>query len=187
MELTLALAQLLAVVALIAFALAIVVFIRRSTRFLADSRDVGRFRRSLVEISNGAVASLDAILGPIDGVRRRTTAADTIVAGLGEASTVITGYAAAAQELRGPDPASAIRDALVGELERAERAIQMVEHGCAVLAAARSDTRAPEGQTSIKRGYLNILHARDAIIATAARGSEVAVAEPFRLFHPPNA
>jgi hypothetical protein len=187
MELTLALAQLLAVAAFVALALAVLVFVRRAARFLADSRDVGRFRRSLSEISSGAVTSLDAILGPIDGVRRRTTAADAIVEGLVEAGTSITGYAAEARELRGPDPAPAIRDSLVAELERAERALQMVEHGCAVLSAARTDTRAPEGQTSIKRGYLNILHARDAIIAQAARSSEVAVGEPWRLFQPPNA
>jgi hypothetical protein len=187
MDPTLLLAQALAILAFVALVLALLVFIRRATRFLAESRDVGKFRRSLAEISQGAVASLEEVLGPIDRVRRRSVAADTIVDGLGQAGVVLARYADDARQLRGPDPAAAIRDGLVGELERASRAIEMVEHGCSILSAARSDLRAPEGQTSIKRGYLNILHARDAIVANAARADEVAVGEPWRLFQPPNA
>jgi hypothetical protein len=187
MEVTLVLAQLLAVAAFIALLLAVLVFVRRTARFLAESRDVGRFRRSLGEISSGAVATLEAALGPIDGVRRHTVAAESIVDDLGRAGEALTAYAEQAKVLRGPNPAAAIRDGLMNELERSVRALQMVEHGCTILSAARSDVRAPEGQTSIKRGYLNLLHARDAIVAHAARAGEVAVAEPWRPLQPPNA
>lgn len=187
MDATLILALILAILAFVALALALLVFVRRAARFLAESRDVGRFRRLLAEISGGAVSSLEEILVPIDGVRRRTLAADTIIEGLGQAGEVVARYTDEARALRGPDPAPAIREGLVAELERAGRAIQMVEHGCTILSAARSDLRAPEAQTSIKRGYLNILHARDAILAQAARADEVAVGEPWRLFQPPNA
>lgn len=187
MDVTLVLAQLLAVVAFIALLLAVLVFVRRTVRFLAESRDVGRFRRALGEISGGAVATLEAALGPIDGVRRHTVAAESIVDDLGRAGEALTGYAEQARALRGPNPASAIRDGLMGELERAVRALEMVEHGCTILSAARSEVRAPEGATSIKRGYLNLLHARDAIVAHAARAGEVAVAEPWRQVPPPSA
>jgi hypothetical protein len=187
MDITLILAQLLAVVAFIALVLAVLVFVRRTIRFLAESRDVGRFRRSLDEISRGAVATLEAALGPIDRVRRLTVPAETIVDDLGRAAEALSGLAEQAKGLRGPNPAAAIRDGLMNELERAVRALQMVEHGCTILSAARSDVRAPEGQTSIKRGYLNLLHARDAILAHAARAGEVAVAEPWRQVPPPSA
>ena len=41
----------------------------------------------------------------------------------------------------------------------------MVEHGATILASAQPARREIEAQTSIKRGYLNVLHAREAIVA----------------------
>jgi len=63
----------------------------------------------------------------------------------------------------------------------------MVEHGCDILTAARSEVRAPGAETSIKRGYLNLIHAREAILRHGARASELSVGEPWRLFQPPSA
>jgi hypothetical protein len=186
MDLTLLFAQALAILAFIALVLAMFVFVRRGARFVAESRDAERFRRSLGDITKRAAAVLEEIGPPIDGVRRRSVAAETLVDDLARTGDAIAGLAREARLLHGPEPAGAIREALVIELERAGRAIEMVEHGCTILAAARSDTRAPEGQTSIKRGYLNILHARDAILAHGARAPEVVVGEPWRLFQPPN-
>ena len=39
----------------------------------------------------------------------------------------------------------------------------MVEHGATILASVRRGQRELEAQTSIKRGYLNLIHAREAI------------------------
>ena len=70
---------------------------------------------------------------------------------------------------RGAGPArpagrrTTIRDDLVAELERAGRALAMVEHGATILASVRGGARELEAQTSIKRGYLNLIHAREAI------------------------
>ena len=60
--------------------------------------------------------------------------------------------------------------ALVAELERAGRALEMVEHGCVdpgvrALGRPASSRRRP----AIKRGYLNVLHAREAIARHAPR------------------
>ena len=52
---------------------------------------------------------------------------------------------------------------LVPELERAGRALAMVEHGATILAQVRRRGRELEAQTSLKRGYLNLLHAKEAI------------------------
>ena len=46
----------------------------------------------------------------------------------------------------------------------------MVEHGCTILASPAARQRELEAQTSIKRGYLNLLHAREAIARHAAAG-----------------
>jgi len=51
----------------------------------------------------------------------------------------------------------------VGALERSARALEMIEHGRAIQASARSGGREIEAQTAIKRGYLNVLHARESI------------------------
>ena len=87
------------------------------------------------------------------------TIGDTIVA----ATDAVERYADEARSLRGPKTARHIREDLVAELERAGRALGMVEHGATILAAARRGSRELEAQTSIKRGYLNLLHAREAI------------------------
>ena len=76
---------------------------------------------------------------------------------------------------RGRDP----RPDLVAELERAGRALEMVDHGCddpGHRVAARA--RELEAQTSIKRGYLNLLHAREAIGRTGHRGDRAGDAGP---------
>ena len=72
----------------------------------------------------------------------------------------------------------AIRDELIGDLERAERALAMVDHGARIMAQARRRGREIEAQTSIKRGYLNLVHAREAIIRHAAAVEAVRPACP---------
>jgi hypothetical protein len=74
-------------------------------------------------------------------------------------------------------------DDLVEELERAERALAMVEHGAAILAQVRRRGRELEAQTAIKRGYLNLLHAREAIARQAQLAQEL---EPGPDEIPPN-
>jgi len=54
------------------------------------------------------------------------------------------------------------------EIDRAARAVETVQHGCALLGVAAGRPRELEGQTSIKRGYLNLLHAGEALTSIAA-------------------
>ena len=82
-------------------------------------------------------------------------------------------YTDEARGMRGPSSAMAIRSELVADLERAERALGMVEHGASILAAARRGSRELEAQTSIKRGYLNLLHAREAIARHALEAQDI--------------
>jgi hypothetical protein len=43
----------------------------------------------------------------------------------------------------------------------------MIEHGRSIQTSVRAGGRELEAQTSIKRGYLNVLHAREAIARQA--------------------
>jgi hypothetical protein len=56
----------------------------------------------------------------------------------------------------------------------------MIEHGVSIQASARSGGREIEAQTAIKRGYLNVLHAREAITRHAAEAATLAAADPSR-------
>ncbi len=66
-----------------------------------------------------------------------------------------------------------IRSDLVAELERAERALEMVEHGTTIMLTVRRGPRELEAQTSIKRGYLNLIHAREAFARRALDAEEL--------------
>jgi hypothetical protein len=54
----------------------------------------------------------------------------------------------------------------------------MVGHGSKILAQARRRGRELEAQTSVKRGYLNLVHAREAIVRHAAAAEELKVPPP---------
>ena len=62
-------------------------------------------------------------------------------------------------------------------LERAGRALSTVEHGTNILASVRGGARELEAQTSIKRGYLNLIHAREAIARQAILADELKQAD----------
>jgi hypothetical protein len=181
------LARLLALIAFVALLLAFLVFLRRAGELLAETRERETFRRAVADLVSRVSTSLDGVAGRIDLVRRHTLAADAITDNLAAATEAVARYTDEARALRGPAAAAEIRSALVIDLERAGRALQMVEHGCSILASARVGGRELEAQTSIKRGYLNILHAREAVLRHGARAGELAAASPPRLFQRRNA
>ena len=179
---TLTMAQGLALVAFIALALAIFVFFRRASRIVADSREALQFRASAAALFGRLEETLGPVSTRIDDVRHPRVQAEAIDVDLATASAALDGYADDARALTGPRGASAIRDELLAEIERLQRAIQMVEHGCSILGAARSEFREPEAQTSIKRGYLNIQHAREAIGRLAVRAATTGEVRQVRFF-----
>ena len=88
-------------------------------------------------------------------------------------------YGDEARALRGPRRAQAIRDDLVAELERASRALGMVEHGANIWPRHGAAAASSRPRPSIKRGYLNLIHAREAIARHAiAGGPDCGVDEP---------
>lgn len=172
------LALVVTIVALAAFvvlAAAFVVVLRRASLVIAESRDEERFRAAVEDLAERIDRSLGGVIEQIDAVRRHQVAADAIGPNLAAASDAVGRYAEEATTLTGPVPADEVRASLLAELERASRALEMVLHGCALLDEAADGPRELEAQTSIKRGYLNALHAREAIARHAA---DLAAARP---------
>ena len=177
------LAILLPLAAFIAMAAAIAVVLRRAGRIVARTREVEGFRSAVRELAARIDTSLEGATTRIDAVRRQTVGAETNGPTIEAATDAVSRYAEEARSLGGPPAAIAIRDDLVEELERAERALALVEHGAAILAQVRRRGRELEAQTAIKRGYLNLLHAREAIARHAQLAQEL---EPGPDEIPPN-
>jgi len=153
----------LPVIAFLALATAFAVILRRAGRLLAATRDVERFRRQVGDLGERIETSLGEISHRVDALRRGQLDAAAISDDLTASLDAVGLYADEARALQPPIDAVRIRTGLISELERASRAIGMIEHGCSIQISARAGARGLEAQTAIKRGYLNVLHAREAI------------------------
>jgi hypothetical protein len=171
------------VLPLIAFAVLAVMFalfLRRAGRLIAATRDVERFRRQVADLAARIETSLGEVCARVDAVRRGQLAAPSVVDDISASIDATEKYAEEARALRPPPDGGPIRDEIVAELERAKRALEMVDHGVSIQASARSGGREIEAQTAIKRGYLNVLHAREAITRHANEAAGLAAVDPSR-------
>ncbi len=160
----------LLVLPLLAFLILLTLFglvLRRAGRFVAETRDAERFRRQVGDLAGRVESSLGELSGRIDAVRRGQLGADAVADDLSASLDAVTRYADEARDFHPPTDGARIREELVNELERSARALQMIEHGRAIQMSARGGGREVEAQTAIKRGYLNVLHAREAIAGLA--------------------
>ncbi len=162
-------------VAFVVLAAVFLVLFRRASRALAETRDMERFRKAVDDLAARIDESLGGVIERIDAVRRHQVAADLIEPNLVAAREAVARYTEEAGALHGPVPADEVRANLLAELDRAGRALAMASHGCTIMATAGGPHRELEAQTAIKRGYLNALHAREAIARHAA---ELAAGRP---------
>jgi hypothetical protein len=166
-------AVLLPVAAFLAIAILFALVLRRAGRIVARTREVEGFRAAVYDLAARIELSLDGATDRIDALRRQQSAPSSIDDTIAAATDAVQRYLEEVRALRGVGTAAAIRDDMAFELERAGRALEMVEHGAAILVTTRRGDRGLEAQTSIKRGYLNLLHAREAIARHAARAGEL--------------
>jgi hypothetical protein len=169
---------LLPITAFLALAIGFAIVLRRAGRIVARTREIEGFRSSVRDLTTRIDQSLEGAAGRIDAVRRGQLGADTIGPTIEASTDAVARYADEARALKGPAVAAEVRDALVEDLERAERALGMVGHGAEILAQVRRRGREVEAQTSIKRGYLNLIHAREAIVRHAAAAEELELPPP---------
>ena len=127
--------------------------------------------RAAVDLARRADMSLAELSAVVDALRRRKTGPEASEAALRASAEALQWYANEAEvvdkETVGPGAAG-----LSAEIERARRAVALIEYGRERMLDSTSD-RLAEGETSVKRGYLNLLHARDSI---RARADEIAAA-----------
>ena len=161
-------------------AILFLLFLRRAGRLLAATRDVERFRRQVSDLSGRVEVSLAEICSRVDALRRGQLDSTAVAGDLTASLEAVDRYADEGRALRPPRSAAAIRDGIVAELERAKRALEMVEHGVGIQVSARAGSRELEAQTAIKRGYLNVLHAREAIGRHAADAAQIVPLDPTR-------
>ncbi|HUQ79439.1 MAG TPA: hypothetical protein VM427_11295 [Patescibacteria group bacterium] len=166
----------LLVLPLLAFLILLALFglvLRRAGRFVVETRDAERFRRQVADLAARVESSLGDLSGRIDAVRRGQLGADAVADDLRASLDAVARYADETRAFHPPIDGRRIRDEIVTELERSARALQMIEHGRAIQTSARNGGREVEAQTAIKRGYLNVLHAREAIAGLARSAAEL--------------
>lgn len=163
------LAILLPLAGFVALAALTVIVLRRAGGIVRRTREVEGFRVAIKDLAARVETSLAGATDRIDAVRRGQVPADSIGPTIEAASDAVARYTDEARAIRGPDGVLLIRDEIVAELERAGRALGMVEHGATILAQVRRRGRELEAQTALKRGYLNLLHAREAVARHTAR------------------
>lgn len=164
-----------------------VLVLRRAGRFIAATRDVERFRRQVGDLAARVETSLGEICSRVDAVRRGQLGADQLADDLAASLDAVGRYETEAEGLHPPSGGTEIRDSIAAELARAARALEMIEHGRGIQASARSGGREIEAQTAIKRGYLNVLHAREAIAHQAKVAKDLAGTDPASRFQRRNA
>jgi hypothetical protein len=171
---------LLSLVLALALAAVVLLTLRRTGSVAAASREVTASRQTLRDFGAAADATLGPILDRIDGVRRRLVEPDSVGEELREARVRVEELAEEARALAVVPSMRASHAEVVADVERAARALDMVEHGCGILATSRPRGRELEAQTAIKRGYLNLLHAREALGRHVAEGLQMAGPETAR-------
>lgn len=136
-----------------------------------DLRRDAQLGRIAVDIVRRIDLSLEELSVVVDDLRRRKADPEATEASIRACSEALRRYA---QEASVVDKYVTAREGggLRTEIERAERAVDLIEHGRQLMLNGRGEGIG-EGETSVKRGYLNLLHARDAI---RAKGEAIAAA-----------
>lgn len=181
-------AQVIALVVFLLVAIAVALGARRTGSLLSRTREAEGFRGDILDLARRAEISLGDVSVLIDRVRRREAEPDTISPNLAAARDAVERYAGEARALTAPAIAVPHRDAIVHELERAGRALDLVAHGCILYETGRRLERGTEADTAVKRGYLNLIHARESIADQAKVAVERAeAASPVRRIQRRNA
>jgi uncharacterized protein YfaS (alpha-2-macroglobulin family) len=162
---------LLRLVIFFALGVPILLLLRRVFVMGGQLRRDAQHGRAAVDIARRTDMSLAELSVVVDDLRRRKAGPEGSGASLLASAEALRRYAREAEAI----DEDALRTAGAGlgaEIERAQRAVDLIEHGRLLMLGASAGGVA-EGETAVKRGYLNLLHAREAI---RARADEIAAA-----------
>ena len=137
-------------------------FLQRARQVLLEARRAAGFRGRVEDLARRLDGELDDLLRRVDALRRGQADAGEAQRDLEGGRARLASLAEEARAVPAPADVRGAHERLVEEVERAGRALDMVVHGCATAAAGVPRTGDLEARTSIKRGYLNLVHAREA-------------------------
>ena len=166
-------------VVLVALGVLFLLTVRRLSVLMGRTRDLERYQKLVRQLDRRLAEAADPFVTQLDEIRRRSGDPRTLGASLPEVQDTLRAIATEGQAARVPRGLSREAAAFTVELERAARAGELVGHGLDALLAYRSG-RELEAQTSLKRGALNMRHAREAASRIA---SEIAALRPADLLH----
>jgi hypothetical protein len=162
---------------LIALLVLFVAVARRMAMLTARTRELERIQRSVESLDRRLGAAVDPLVGRLDGIRRHPGDVEGLARDLGPAQSMLRDLAVEARALQLPAALAAQGEVMAHETERAVRAADLVAHGLETMLAARGGFETG-AQTSLKRGALNLRHARE-VFGQAAR--EIATLQPADL------
>ncbi len=142
------------------------VVLRRMSALVARTRDLERYQKAVASLDLRSAAFVDPLVRELDEARRNSANPGALRDAVNAAQASMAELAAEARGLATPAPLVSTTVSLVAELDRAARAADMAEHGLNALATGTRG-RDLEAQTSLKRGALNLRHAREAIARLA--------------------
>lgn len=138
-------------------------FARRARVALALARQAAGFRAAAADLGGRVDGLLGHIAQRTDAVRRGTLPPGELTEELRAAIVTLDQASAAARDVAAPLGAGRLREELADDVARGSRAVEMILHGCTLAAEGRGRATELEAQTNVKRGYLNLLHARESL------------------------
>jgi hypothetical protein len=151
---------------LVALAALFLRVVLRMRELVAKTHDLERVQEAVESIDRRLAGVVDPLVRGLDETRRHAGDPALLAARAADAEGVIEELTTETRALVVPAGLPVPIAAMTAELERASRAASLVEHGLLALAQGGMG-RELEAQTSIKRGALNLRHARDAFAQLA--------------------
>jgi hypothetical protein len=147
---------------------------RRVMAFAGRTRGLEQFQRDVRSIDARMASLLIPLVARLDDLRRLAGDPTAVADDLAPVAMSLEQLAAVARGMRPPVPLAPRAGVIVAELERALRALDLLDHGVRTALEGRRDT-SPEAGVALKRGTLNLRHARDAVGRVAG---EIAAMQP---------
>lgn len=145
----------------------------RLMRMGGELRRGAQLSRAAADLARRADISIGELCPIVDDLRRHKSEPESGAASLYASTDALRRYSVEADAIARRGPGSVPAATLAAEIGRAWRAVDLIEHGRQQM-ALRTIEHASEGETEVKRGYLNLVHAREAIRSCGEQIAQVA-------------
>jgi len=153
--------QVTALILFVGLSALVVYVVLRSQTAGRESRESEAFREAVAAAGARTDATLVPISELVDQVRRHHLEGGSILTDVAAAQAAVAERIAEVEAIPAPEGSEDRRERIAEDLRRADRALDRIDHGCRLLHDTTSRVGDLEGQTSVKRGYLELQHARE--------------------------